>query len=259
MNRIQILASHRTLAAAVVCLAVVLAQQAAAVPVIAPDNGFGTATIPPTGETYYGAQMQIINGMPPGSTIDIDNPLYHSFSSVSDFENPAGPLNYGDGNFSDFVAQLTLPMQGTGAFSTYTRTVVIPLAISGQLMHFDARATNAPMQVFTADLRRLQGQLPPGDPDFDLLRVTAGGDFGLPIPGATMLQDLGATYNVYSFFDVTYRIDFIGHFPGPFGGMSGSTTGVARFTLGDPIVPEPAAAILLGTVIFAFATQLRRR
>src|SRR5688500_9841837 len=144
MNRIRILASHRKLASAVMCLASFLAQQAAAVPVTAPDNGFGTATIPPTGETYYGAQMQILNGMPPGSTIDIDNPLYHNFSRVTDFENPAGPLNYGDGNFSDFVAQLTLPMQGTGAFSTYTRTVVIPLAISGQLMRFDARSPTAP-------------------------------------------------------------------------------------------------------------------
>jgi hypothetical protein len=114
MNRTQTLASLRNLASAVACLAALLAQPAAAVPVIAPDNGFGTATLPPTGETYYGAQMQIIDGLPPGSTIDIDNPLYHNFSTVTDHEVPAGPLNYGDGNFSDFAAQLTLPLQGTG-------------------------------------------------------------------------------------------------------------------------------------------------
>jgi hypothetical protein len=125
-------------------------------------------------------------------------------------------------------------------------------------MHFDARATNAPMQVFSADVRRLQGQII-GDPDFDLLRVTAGGDFGLPSPGIAVLQDLGATYNVYNHFDITYRIDFIGRPGGPFGGMSGSTTGTARFVLGDPNVPEPAAAALLAAAIVAIAPHFRRR
>jgi hypothetical protein len=244
--------------AALIAIALLAAPAAAAV-VIAPDNGFGTATIPPTGETYFGGQMQIINGLPPGSTIDIDNPLYHNFSTVTDFENPAGPLNYADGNFSDFAAQLTLPMQGTGAFSTYTRTVAISLPLTGQLMQFSGRVTNAPLQIIPADLRRLTGQLPPGDPDFDLLRVTAGTDFGLPSPGVTTLEDLGATYNVHSFFDVTYRIDFVGRAGGPFGGMSGSTTGIARFELGEPIVPEPTSCAMVGAAVLALAALTRRR
>ncbi len=50
-----------------------------------------------------------------------------------------------------------------------------------------------------------------GDPDFDLLRITAGGDFGMPSPGHTTLTDLGGgNWNVDSFFDITYRIDFVG-------------------------------------------------
>jgi hypothetical protein len=231
---------------------------ASAVAVNVPDNGFGTATIPPTGETYYGGLMQIVNGLPPATTIDIANPLYHSFSTVSDIEVPSGPLDYSDGNFSDFAAQLTLPMQGTGVFSAYSRTIVISLPVSGQLMEFGPRVLNAPLQTIPADLRRMTGQIPPGDPDFDLLRITAGTDFGMPSPGVTTLQDTGANYNIHSFFDVFYRIDFVGRAGGPFGGMSGSSNGMARFELGDPIVPEPTTAVLVAGLITLLACVRRR-
>jgi PEP-CTERM motif len=233
---------------------------AAAVVVVAPDNGFGTATIPPTGETYFGTQMQIIDGLPFGSTVDINNPLFHNFSSVQDYEvAPPDSVNYSDGNFSNYDAQLTLGMTGTGAFSSYNRTIVLPLPAGplSQVMHFDGRVTNAPLQVITADLRRLQGQITI-DPDFDLLRITAGTDFGLPSPGTTTLLDQGSTYNVDSFFDVIYRIDFVGRAGGTFSGMSGSTTSTARFHLGELIVPEPSMLGLAG-IAAAAAMALRRR
>src|SRR6185436_526698 len=73
-----------------------------------------------------------------------------------------------------------------------------------------------------------------GDPDFDLLRVTAGNDFGMPSPGHTTLTQLpGGNWDVDSFFDITYRIDFVGKAGGPFGGMSGSTTGTIRMQTGN--------------------------
>jgi hypothetical protein len=70
----------------------------------------------------------------------------------------------------------------------------------------------------------LQGQIPPGDPDFDLLRITAGGGFGLPSPGHTTLTQQAVGWAVDSFFDITYRIDFIGAPGGPFAGSSNSQT-----------------------------------
>jgi hypothetical protein len=79
-----------------------------------------------------------------------------------------------------------------------------------------------------------------------LLRITGGSGFGLPSPGHTTLTRLGpagSNWNVDSFFDITYRIDFVGHPGGPFGGMSGSTTGTGRFVVGA--IPEPAACSLL--------------
>jgi hypothetical protein len=72
-----------------------------------------------------------------------------------------------------------------------------------------------------------------GDPDFDLLRVVAGTDFGLPSPGHTTLTQLGGgSWAVDSFFDITYRIDFVGKPGGALSGMSGSTTGTIRFSVG---------------------------
>jgi hypothetical protein len=105
------------------------------------------------------------------------------------------------------------------------------------------------------DLMRMQGQLPPGDPDFDLLRITAGTDFGMPSPGQSTLLQSGPNWNVDSFFDVTYRIDFVGHPGGPFGGMSGSTTATVRIV----IEPEPASLGIVSPVLAALLTARGRR
>lgn len=106
------------------------------------------------------------------------------------------------------------------------RTLNIP--VQGQIMTAP-RTPGDPIQSFDTDMTQLQGQLPPGDPDFDLLRITAGTGFGLPSPGHTTLTQLpGGNWNVDSFFDITYRIDFVGSPGGPLSGHSGSTTGTIR-------------------------------
>jgi hypothetical protein len=88
----------------------------------------------------------------------------------------------------------------------------------------------APFQNAAADYRRLHGQILV-HPDFDFLRVTAGGDFGLPSPGGVQLLSTGPAWGISSFFDLTWRIDFIGSPAGPFAGRSGSTTGQTRFSM----------------------------
>jgi hypothetical protein len=122
------------------------------------------------------------------------------------------------------------------------------------------------VQSFDTEMFMLQGQIG-GDPDFDLLRVTAGSGFGLPSPGHTTLTRIGqpgSPYAVDSFFDVFYRIDFIGAPGSQLAGMSGSTTGTIRMSTGTEALPLPAANVwaqiaLTLVVLGAGVAVLQRR
>jgi len=197
---------------------------------LVPENGQGTADHVPSCPVGYSGQMQIINGLPIGATIDISAVLR---SFVGLVQVPGGTLG---GNLETWGAGLEWTMTGTGSLSGFNKilTVTIPAGRSDSA----PRVPLAPVQSFDTQLMMLQGQIPPGDPDFDLLRVTAGTNFGLPSPGHTIFTQVGFAYSVDSFFDITYRIDFVGHPGGPVGGMSGSTTGTSRFVMcHDDVTP----------------------
>lgn len=227
------------------------------VPVIAPDNGAGTVDLPPAGGVYTTPDdnLAIIDGLPAGTTIDIDGSL-HSF-----FYMPGGvfsiPTQFGvggslGGDISNSWGTMQMPMLGTGALLGYNRN--IPLPVSFEIHSAPRGAPFSSPQSFDSDMFRLFGQVV-GDPDFDLLRIVGGTDFGLPSPGHTTLTDVGGgMWNVQSFFDITWRIDFVGAPGGPLGGMSGSTTGTTRFVLG---IPAPASVSLLA-LGGAFAARRRR-
>jgi hypothetical protein len=94
------------------------------------------------------------------------------------------------------------------------------------------RVPGQPVQSFDTLMFRMQGQMI-GDPDFDLLRITSGNDFSLPSPGHTTLTQLpSGDWAVDSFFDINYRIDFVGSAGGALSGMSGSTTGTIHMAAG---------------------------
>ncbi|HWL93006.1 MAG TPA: hypothetical protein VNT79_05695, partial [Phycisphaerae bacterium] len=205
---------------------------------------------------------EIVNGLPAGTTIQ--------FAAIhTDFFCRADQPGGGGGNPCSFtppnppfdcdipggllggeqecnVSKLHANMQGTGGLSNFSKNVVIDLKME---THVGPRSPGDPIQSFDTDMFMLQGQLPPGDPDFDLLRITAGTAFGMPSPGHTTLTRLpGDNWAVDSFFDVFYRIDFVGKPGGPLGGMSGSTTGTIRMATGAGPAPECVGICPEGTI-----------
>ncbi|HXU13092.1 MAG TPA: hypothetical protein VN898_14150, partial [Candidatus Binatia bacterium] len=204
---------------------------------VVPDNGEGTADLPPQGCGYSSLDdLQIIDGLPLGSTIHLAAVLNGftcpaaspvcSFALPTpgvDCDAPGGSLG---GEEACAASVLGLHLTGTGALSGFNRNLSIT---AGLEIHAAPRTPGDPVQSFNADIFGLLGQLPVGDPDFDLLRITAGTGFGLPSPGHTTLtREASGDWDVDSYVDTTYRIDFIGKPGGTFSGMSGSTTGTVR-------------------------------
>ncbi len=192
---------------------------------IVPDNGTDGADMPPVGCSYVSlSPMAIVDGLPPGSSIACDATM-DSFFDITYIADPAG-----DGGTTVFSARLGLDMTGSGGLGGFPRTAFFDVFVRGR--ESPTRCCHGGKPYFT-DLARMQGQLPPGDPDFDLLRITAGDEFGLPSPGQTTVTSAApGGWSVDSFFDITYRIDFVGKPGGALSGMSGSTTGTIRMQSG---------------------------
>jgi hypothetical protein len=222
-----------SLSRAIACAAMLLLPAlATAAPCVVPNTGGGTVQMPPPGCGYVSPNdfHMIIDGLPPGTTIQV-GVEHQRFVNVT--HTPGGPLG---GETEEFGSQLKLHMKGTGLLASFSRDITLDAQCRS---HTGPRVLGDPVQAFPAEMARILGQLPPGDPDFDVLRITAGSDFGLPSPGQTVLTlgPGGGRWNVDSFFDITYRIDFVGAPGGPLGGMSGSTTGTIRMQNGEPVPP----------------------
>lgn len=200
-----------------------LGQQRAGHACTVPDAG-GTAELPascPDGyESPFGALVALW-GLPPGEPVLGRITL---LNIVNVGETPGGSLG---GTFQKFTGDCRMEVHGTGSLAGFTRSVQFPVTGTSAAA---PRVPGASPQSFPMELNELQGQLPPGDPDFDLLRITAGGGFGMPSPGHTTLSQTAlGDWAVDSFFDITYRVDFIGAPGGALAGRSGSTTATNRF------------------------------
>ncbi|MCP3958608.1 MAG: hypothetical protein GY719_12215 [bacterium] len=195
-------------------------------PCVVVDDGTGTVELPPPGCDYLSPQEvhMIIDGLPPGTEIELD-PRHTAFlcEDPTGCGEPGGSLG---GEVENFGSTLVLQLAGTNALGNFRRTLRVPGSV---VTHTGPRTPSDPVQSFPTDMFSLLGTLPPGDPDFASLTITAGSGNGLPSPGHTTLTDLGdGTFNVDSFFDITYTIDFQGAPGGALEGLSGSTTSIVR-------------------------------
>lgn len=248
-----------------VCLTIALAAVVGspfvnASPCVVPEAG-GTASLPPVACVYTTPDVLgvndlfIIDGLPAGTNIQMDSNL-HTFTSIA--HAPGGSLG---GEIQNYEAQLDMPMIGHGTLAGFNRNIVLPLTFVES--HSASRVPHNSPQSFATVMYGLNGQIT-GDPDFDLLRITAGSGFGfgLPSPGHTTLTRLGppgSNWNVDSFFDITYRIDFIGAPGSLLAGMSGSTTATARFVVGNGQIPEPSSCLMLLSSMAGIVCTATRR
>ncbi len=195
------------------------------------DDGTGTVELPPPGCAYLSPDEVhlIIDGLPPGTTIEL-SPIHRGFFCAQPAGNgpclvePGGGLG---GQREVFDSIVVFELTGTGELDGFQRIVSLQLQAE---THTGPRDPGNPVQAFETDFFRLQGQLS-GDPDFAQLIVIGGTAFGLPSPGQTTLTDLGnGDFNVDSFFDIAYQIDFQGAPGGALDGLAGSTQGTTRVT-----------------------------
>ncbi len=196
-------------------------------PCMQPDDGTGTVVLPPR-DCNYLAPHEIalsIDGLPPETSIWV-HPTCNRFIDV--VAEPGGSLG---GEIQMFDASLALMMQGTGELEGFSRSLIVPVACE---TNTGPRDPSKPVQLFASELMQMQGMIT-GDPDFELLQIVAGTDAGLPSPGATQLTQspTGGDWTVDSFFDIAYRIDFVGAPGSVLEDLSGSTVGAVRMGTGD--------------------------
>lgn len=171
--------------------------------------------------------------LPP--TVVLDGPgwqiLIDSFTLINLVHHPIIPGGiFPGGDRQHFNGQVQVHLVGAGTLAGWQRTIVIPL---NGAIDSDLRPYGANVQSFATELFMLDGQIG-GDPDFDLLRIQAGTGFGLPSPGHTTLTRTGGNWNVDSFFDVFYQIDFVGAPGGPLAGQADSQQRQQHVQIGQP-------------------------
>ena len=192
----------------------------------APDNGGGTADLPPLICQYLNDNDPwfIITGLPVGNSIEIDTRMTNFVGAV---EFPGGGLG---GHVQQYQADLLLPMDGMGPgpIGGLTRFMTVFVNVE---THSAPRTPGASVQGFNTEARSLCGEVF-GDPDFCTFKIRAGSVFALPSPGQTTLVQIpGFQYAVDSFFDVTYQIEFVGCPGSILEGYSGTTTGTSRMRI----------------------------
>jgi hypothetical protein len=135
------------------------------------------------------------------------------------------------GDTQQSQADLQVHLHGTGTLSGWD--LHVPIRVDCRI-DASPRPYFAPEQSFQIELFSLQGNAMP-NPDFSMLKISAGDLFGLPSPGHVRLlkQDDG-TWAVDFSDNVNYRIDYIGAPGSPIDGHSGTQAATQPIQIGTP-------------------------
>ena len=233
---------------------------------VLPNVG-GTAVVPGNDSDAV-PDLEFKPVMPPSDTIDIELvPL--SLISISPVLLDITGASQGAGGFlggdiTTFNGFLQLHITGSMDLAGFDRTIIVPLS-PGIESHSAARTPMDAVQSFDTELDELFG-LVLGDPDFDVLDISAGRSFGLdPSTGHTTLTRLGAVgtdFVVESFFDVFFEITINGAPGSVLEGLGGTFRPEDSIRLGlneMNVIPEPETYLLMGSFIAAIAVLHRRR
>ncbi|MCP3981949.1 MAG: hypothetical protein GY716_21815 [bacterium] len=214
-------------------------------PCVVPDNGTGTVHLPPQGCGYVSPDEfhVLLEGVPSDAKITIDA-SHEKFFQVQRFGDPA------TGETEDFQSILILDVQGEGSLSGFQRFMSLQIH---SVVDTGPRPVGAPVQTFSNEMLDLQGELF-GDPDFCTFRISGGSSTVGPSGGSTTLTQLpSGNFNVDSFFDITYQIEFQGCPGSILDGMGGTTEANVRMSAG---VPDDGCDIPPGDDIFPSTAKL---
>ena len=217
---------------------------------VVPDNGSGTADLPApcphhvderqttpltTGELFFTDIVAHQGFACPPAT-----PAVCSFPSPVpgvECSQPGGALGGEQGCAESFLTlRFTIYDPLTG--NSDSRTVDLPISFE---MHSAPRIPGDPVQSFATNVYRMFGEITAADadPDFDLLRVTAGSDFGMPGPGHATLTQVSGGWEVDSLFDITFQLEMVGA-PGSFlAGQNQNNQRTLRFSTGGGCLYPP--------------------
>ena len=125
---------------------------------VVPDNGTGTITLPPAGCDYNspGDVFRIIDGLPPGTTIEMEGILMNFICNSPFCTNCTLPLPPGvcemlggslGGLGHCFEADLDLTVTGTGSLEGFNRHLVVPVCAGSAAVTATITATSSRMSL----------------------------------------------------------------------------------------------------------------